>query len=190
MGRKSLAIKADLSEDENAKEVVGKTLNAFGRIDVLVNNAGRYIDGDEWNLTSKTWIESLKQNLVSVMSMSKYATEIFQKQRSGIIINVASKHGVLGHADSISYGASKAGVINITQSYSTLLASFGGRANSVSPSAVEAGYWLTAPKEELEGRLARRPNHKLIEPREVAEKIVFLASDEAKDFNGENFIIE
>ena len=190
MGRKSLAIKADLSEDKNAKEAVKKTLETFSRIDVLINNAGRYIDGDEWNLESKTWIESLKQNLVSAMSMSKYATEIFQKQRSGIIVNVASKHGVSGYSDSISYGAAKAGVINITQAYSKLLASFSGRANSVSPSAVEAGYWLTAQKEELDDRLARRPNHKLIESKEVAEKIVFLASDEAKDINGHNFLIE
>lgn len=190
MGRKSLAIKADLSEDKNAELVVRKVIETFGKIDVLVNNAGRYIDGDEWNLRSETWIESLKQNLVSAMSMSKYVTNIFQKQGSGTIVNVASQHGVSGHADSISYGAAKAGVVNITQAYSKLLVSFGGRANSVSPSAVEAGYWLTAPKEELEDRLARRPNHKLIEPREVAEKIVFLASDEAKDINGENFLIE
>lgn len=190
IGRKSLAIKADLSEDQNAEQVTKEVIETFGKIDVLVNNAGRYIDGDEWNLESKTWIESLKQNLVSVMSMSKYVTKVFQKQKSGIIVNVASKHGVSGHADSISYGASKAGVINITQAYSKLLSPFGGRANSISPSAVEAGYWLTAPKEELEERLTRRPNHKLIEPRQVAEKIVFLASDGSKNINGENFLIE
>jgi len=190
LGRKAVAIRVDLTNDENARNVVREVVKIFGKIDILVNNAGRYINDDEWNLKSETWTESLKQNLVSAMSMSKYATEIFQKQGNGIIVNVASKHGVSGHADSISYGASKAGIINITQAYSKLLSSFGGRANSVSPSAVEAGYWLTAPKEELDERLARRPNHKLIEPKEVAEKIVFLASDEAKDINGQNFIIE
>jgi len=190
LGRKALAIKADLTEDKNAKEVVEKVIDNFGQLDVLVNNAGRYIDGDEWNLESEIWIESLKQNLVSAMSVSKYATEFFQKQGSGIIVNVASKHGVSGLADAISYGASKAGIINITQAYSKLLSSFGGRANSVSPSTVNTGYWLTAPKEELEEMLSKRPNHKLIEPKEVAEKIVFLASDEAKDINGQNFIIE
>lgn len=190
MGRKSFAIKADLSEDKNAKQVVKKVIEIFGKIDVLVNNAGRYIDGDEWNLKSETWIESLKQNLVSTMSMSKYVATIFQKQKSGIIVNVASKHGIFSHVDSISYGAAKAGIINITQAYSNLLASFGGRANSVSPGAVESGYWLTAPKEELEDRLAKSPDHKLIKPRGVAKKIVFLSSDEAKDINGKNFLIE
>lgn len=190
LGGKALAIKADLTDDNSAKDVVEKVVKNFGKVDILVNNAGRYIDGDEWNLESETWVQSLKQNLVSTMSVSKYATEFFQKQGSGIIVNIASMHGVSGHADSISYGAAKAGIINITQSYSKLLASFGGRANSVSPSAVEAGYWLTAPKEELDDRLTRGSNHKLIDPNEVAEKIVFLASDEAKDINGQNFIIE
>ncbi len=190
IGRRSLAIKANLSRDKDAKKVVEKTIKKFGKIDVLINNAGRYINGDEWNLKSKTWIESLKQNLVSAMSMSKYVTEIFQKQKTGTIVNIASKHGISGHIDSISYGASKAGIINITQAYSKLLSNFGGRANSISPSAVEAGYWLTAPKEELETRLARRSDHKLIQPREIAEKIIFLASNEAKDINGENFLIE
>jgi len=190
LGRKTLSIRANLTNDEDAEKVVRDVIKEFGRIDVLVNSAGRYVEGDEWNLKAETWIESIKQNLISVMSVSKYVIETFKKQGSGVIVNVASKHGVFGHADSISYGAAKAGIINITQAYSKLLSSFGGRANSVSPSAVNAGYWLTAPKEELEERLSRRPDHKLIDPNEVAEKIVFLASDDAEDINGQNFIIQ
>lgn len=189
MGRKSLSIRANLNKDRDAKRVVKETIRVFKKIDVLVNNAGGYVDGDEWNLESKVWIESLKQNLVSAMSMSKYTTSFFQKQGGGVIINVASKHGVFGHADSISYSAAKAGIINITQAYSKLLSSFGGRANSVSPSAVNAGYWLIAPKEELEEKLKRKPNRKLLEPEEIAERIVFLASDEAKNINGQNILI-
>lgn len=190
MGRKSIIIKADLSRDEDAKKAVKCVIKEFKKIDILINNAGRYIDGDEWNLKSETWLKSLKQNLVSVMSVSKYTTGFFKKQGNGIIVNVASKHGISGHADSISYGAAKAGIINVTQSYSKLLAPFGGRANSVSPGAVNTGYWLTAPKEELEARLAKSPKHKLLEPEDVAKKIVFLCSDEAISINGQNFPIE
>jgi 3-oxoacyl-[acyl-carrier protein] reductase len=187
MGRKALAVKADLTIDEDVIMVVDETLKTFQKIDILVNNAGRYINGDEWNLESETWIRSLDQNLVSVMRVSKYVMEVFKKQKSGVIINIASKHAVFGKADAISYGAAKAGVVNVTQSYSKLLSEFGGRANSVSPSAVNTGYWFTAPREELEERLAIGP---LIEPKEVAEKIVFLASDEAKNINGQNFVME
>jgi len=189
LGRKAIAIKSDLAKDKDAKQLVERVIKDFKKIDVLVNNAGRYIDGDEWNMKSETWLKSLKQNLVSVMSVSKYVTEFFVKQRSGVIVNVSSKHGVFGHADSISYGAAKAGVINVTQSYSKLLSSFGGRANSVSPGAVMAGYWLTAPEDELKAKLAEKSGRGLLDPQEVAEKIVFLASDEAKDINGQNFTI-
>ena len=181
LGRKAMAIKADLIKERQAKKVVEKTLKEFGKIDVLVNNAGRYIDGDEWNGTSKVWIKSLEQNLVSMMSVSKYVIEVFQKQKSGVMVNVASRYSFEGQFDSISYAASKAGVANITQGYAKLLSPW-GRANTVSPSAVRAGYWLTAPKEELE-----KKENRLIQPESVAKKILFLASNEAKDINGQNF---
>jgi 3-oxoacyl-[acyl-carrier protein] reductase len=190
IGRRAVAIKADLVLEKSAKNVIEKTIKKFGKIDILVNNAGRYIDGDEWNGDSDVWIKSLKQNLISVMSMSKHVAKIFQKQGRGVIINVASIHGISGHADAISYGAAKAGIINITQSYSKLLSPIGCRVNSVSPSAANTGYWLTAPKDELAERLASTPNNKLIEPEEIAGKIVFLASDEAQDINGQNIVIE
>ncbi len=188
LGSRAMAIQADLIDENQAKQVVDKTMAEFGRIDVLVNNAGGYIEGDEWNGSADIWIKSIQQNLISVMSVSKYAIEIFQKQKSGVIVNIASRHGLNGYYDAISYSAAKAGVINITQAYAKLLAPF-GRANSISPSATNAGYWITAPKEEIEKKLLNRPNHKLVEPETIAKKIIFLASDEVKDINGQNFPI-
>lgn len=186
LGREAVAVQADLNNDNEAKKVVDETMKEFEKIDILINNVGGYIDGDEWDGPADVWVESLKQNLVSTMSVSKYAIKVFQKQKSGIMVNVASSHGLDGEHDAISYSAAKAGIINITQSYAKLLSPF-GRANSVSPSAVNAGYWLTAPKEELDEVLANRPNNKLVEPETVAKKIVFLSSDEAKDITGQNF---
>lgn len=189
MGRKTLAIKADLTKDKQAKKVIDKAIKAFGKIDVLVNNAGRYIDGDIWDGPSKVWTKSLEYNLLSMMNISRYAIEVFQKQKSGVMVNVASRHGMHGMWDALSYSAAKAGVINITETYSKILAPFGGRANSVSPWATNVGYWLTAPKAELDELLAETPNHKLVEVSTVAQKIVFLASDEARDINGQNIPI-
>ncbi len=179
-GQKSLAIQADLINEAEAKKVVDETIKKFGKIDVLVNNAGRYIDGDEWNGSADIWTKSLQQNLILMMNISKYAVEIFQKQKSGIMISIASRHGVHGASDALSYSAAKAGVINITEIYSKLLAPY-GRANTVSPGPVMAGYWLRAPKDEVEAQ------GKFIEVEKVAEKILFLASDEAKDITGQNF---
>ncbi len=182
LGQKAIAIRADLINEIEAKKVVDETIKKFGKIDVLVNNAGRYIDGDEWNGSSDIWVKSLQQNLVSVMNVSKYVIEIFQKQKSGVMINIASRYSTDGQPDSLSYSASKAGVVNITQAYVKLLAPF-GRANAISPSAVKAGYWLKAPKEEVEAQ------GRLVEPEKVAEKALFLASDEAKCITGQNFQI-
>ena len=188
LGRKSLAIQADLINETETKKVVAEVVKKFGQIDILVNNAGRYVDGDEWNGTSDIWVKSLQQNLVSMMNISKFVIEKFLKQKSGVMVNVASRHGMSGIPDGLAYAASKAGVINITQAYSKLLAPF-GRANSVSPWAANAGYFLQASKEEIAETVATMKNHKLVEPKTVAEKIVFLASDEAKDINGQNFPI-
>lgn len=183
LGQKAIAIQADLINENEAKSSVEAIISELGKIDILINNAGRYIDGDEWNGPSDIWVKSLQQNLVSMMNISKYVVEIFLKQKSGVMVNVASRHGLSSFPDIISYSAAKAGVISITQAYAKLLAPF-GRVNAVSPGAVNAGYWLTAPNDELEAQ------GKLIEPEKVAEKILFLASDEAKDINSQNFQID
>ncbi|MFA5128076.1 MAG: SDR family oxidoreductase [Patescibacteria group bacterium] len=183
IGGASLVVRANLINEHDAKNVVEEAIKKFGTIDVLINNAGRYIDGDEWNGSSDIWVKSLQQNLVSVMNVSKFVIEIFQKQKSGIMVNVASRHSINGQTDAISYAAAKAGVANVTQAYAKLLTPFGGRANAVSPGAVNAGYWLSAPKDEVEIQ------GKLIEPEKIAEKILFLASDDAKDINGQNILV-
>ncbi|MDD5464267.1 MAG: SDR family oxidoreductase [Candidatus Moranbacteria bacterium] len=188
LGCKSLIVQANLTIDLDAKNVIDKTRQEFGKIDILVNNAGRYIDGDEWNGDCKIWTKSLLQNLVSVMSVSKYAIEVFQQQKSGVIVNISSRYSTDGQYDALAYAAAKAGVANITQAYAKLLAPF-GRANAISPGAVNTGYWLRAPKEELEKNLANIPSGKLVEPKEVAEKVLFLASDESLDINGQNIFI-
>jgi len=99
LGVGSIAIKADLTNDAEAKKVVESVIKEFGGVDVLVNNAGRYIEDDEWDAPADIWIRSLQQNLVSMMSMSKYVAEIFIKQKSGVMINVASRHGLSGIPD-------------------------------------------------------------------------------------------
>jgi 3-oxoacyl-[acyl-carrier protein] reductase len=187
-GCKAVAFQAELSKEESAKQLVESVHKEFGQIDVLVNNAGRYIDGDEWYGTEKIWSQTLAQDLVSVMNVSKYVIPIFQKQQSGVMVNIASRLGLSGSHEELAYGAAKAGVINITQGYAKLLAPY-GRANAVSPGAVNTGYWLTASKEELEATLANKPLGKLIEPKEVANAILYLATDRSASTTGQNIVV-
>ena len=189
LGAKCSAFQADLSNDAEAKELVEKTLKQFGRIDVLVNNAGRYIGGDEWDGKSEVWHQSLGQSLVSVMSVSKYAIKHMQEKQLGVLVNVASRHSLFGQMDAISYASSKAGVVNITQAYAKLMAPW-GRANAVSPGAVRAGYWKTAPQDELNENIEGTLLKKIIEPEDIADTIVFLASDKSRMITGQNIVVD
>jgi 3-oxoacyl-[acyl-carrier protein] reductase len=184
----AITIKCDVSNESKVKKMIGNIIKDFGRLDILVNNAGVYIDGDEWDGSSKIWEKTLKQNLISAMNTSKYATEIFQKQKEGIIVNIASRHAILGQFDTFAYAASKAGIVNITQAYAKLLAPF-GRANSVSPGPVRSGYWLRAPKEEIEETISKMSDKKLIEPEEVARVVLDLASLKSAKINGQNITV-
>ncbi len=187
-GIRAVSFQVELSSEESARQLVSDVHREFGQIDILVNNAGRYIDGDEWNGTEEIWSQTLAQDLISVMNVSKYVIPIFQDQKFGVMVNVASRLGLSGSHEELAYGAAKAGVINITQGYAKLLAPF-GRANSVSPGAVNTGYWLTAPREELEATLANKPLGKLIESIEVANAILYLATDRSASTTGQNIVV-
>ena len=182
-----MVVGCDVSNEERVKIMIETIIKRYDRLDILVNNVGQYIDGDEWNGTSKIWDKTLKINLISAMNTSKYAAEIFQKQKSGLIINIASIRAVESEFDCLAYAAAKAGMVSITQSYAKLLAPY-GRANAISPGPVNAGYWLRAPKEELEATMAKMPNKKLIEPEEVASKVLELCSESSK-MTGQNIIM-
>ncbi|MDD2515768.1 MAG: SDR family oxidoreductase [Candidatus Gracilibacteria bacterium] len=184
-----IILKCDVSQEIQVKEMIEKVIKEYGRLDILVNNAGGYIEGDEWNGTSDIWEKTLKQNLISVMNTSKYATEIFQKQKNGIIVNISSRYSISGNFDEIAYATSKAGVISITQAYAKLLNPF-GRANAISPGATNSGYWLCAPEEELKQVISSSPHKRLINPEEIAKVVLFLASDESLMITGQNILVD
>lgn len=189
LGAEALAIKADLRNEGEAKKVLAETIKRFGQVDCLVNNVGIYINGDEWDGTSKTWEASIGQNLITAMNTTKYAIKHFQKRKAGSIVNISSRLGNSGNYEELSYGAAKAGIINITQAYAKLLLPF-GRANSVSPGSVNTGYWKTAPKSELMKMKKSFPQHRLIEPEEIAKVVVFLLSDDAQSITGQNILVD
>lgn len=183
-----MLIECDVSDEKQVKKMVEAIMKKYGKIDILVNNAGKYTPGDEWNGPSEAWEKTLKDNLISALNVSKYVGEVFLKQKSGVIVNVASRFSTSGQYDSIAYSAAKAGIANMTQSYSKLLAPF-GRANAVSSGPVNSGYWLSASKEELEQTIRSTPGKRLMEPIEIAERVLFLVSDEAKSVTGQNIMM-
>jgi len=184
-----IVIQCDVCDEQQVKQMIDKAVTTFGRIDILVNNAGSYVDDSEWDGTFQAWDETFKQNLFSIMLTSKYTTHLFQKQNSGVIINIASRYALRGRPDALAYASAKAGVVSVTEAYAQLLAPF-GRANAVSPGATNAGYWLRAPKDELEETIAASPMKKLIDPKDIAKTVLFLASDEASMISGQNILVD
>jgi len=184
----AVAFGCDVSDEREVEEMIEKVMKRLGKIDVLVNNVGDYIDGDEWDGESEIWERTLRNNLISVMNVSKYVSKIFLEQGFGDIVNIASMFSFMGSFDSIAYAASKSGVVSVSQAYCRLLSGV-GRVNAVSPGAVRAGYWLRAPEDELKETVAGMLNGRLIEPKEVADVVLDLADSDC-EISGDNILVD
>lgn len=184
-----MIMQADLTSEEQVAAMFRQIEKDGTSLDILVNNVGAYFAGDEWNMDNAAWEQTFKTNVLAALSVSKHAAEQFVKNKKGVMVNIASVRGNKPRPTAIAYGASKAGVISLTQSYAKLLAPF-GRANSISPGIVNAGYWLTAPAKELKEEQKNIPMQKLVQPEDVANLVVFLASDQSAMITGQNIAVD
>ena len=135
IGTESLAIAADVSNANDVSQMVTKTIERFGKIDILVNNAAVAIRKTIFDLTEADWDEMMNINLKSVFLCCKQVVPLMVKQGKGKIINIASASGHLGHR--LGYGATKAGVINFTAALALELAPYGINVNSISPGILD-----------------------------------------------------
>ncbi len=166
------------------------TLDAFGRIDVVVNNAGITRDTLMIRMDEKDWDMVLDINLKGAFLVTKAAARIMMKQRSGRIVNISSVVGLSGNAGQANYSASKAGLIGLTKSSAKELCSRGITVNAVAPGFIETEMTHTLPeaarKSFLERVLVSRPGT----PNDVASAVLFLASDEAAYITGQVLAVD
>ena len=184
-GGKAILVPADVS-DENAVEDMVKTVTeAFGSIDILVNNAGITRDGLLLRMKEEDWDAVLNTNLKGVFLCTKAVSKFMMKKRYGRIVNMASVVGVTGNASQANYAAAKAGVIGFSKSAAKELASRGITVNVVAPGFI--GTDMTAGLSEAvkEKALADIPLGKMGEPKDVANAVLFLASDQASYITGQ-----
>lgn len=180
---KALTIKADISIEEDVKRMVETAINEFGKIDVLVNNAGIAIDTLFMDKTVENFRKTVDINLIGTFLVSKYVGKYMLERKSGSIINVSSTNGIdTVYPMSLDYDASKAGVISLTHNlaieYSPYI-----RVNTVAP-----GWVMTDMNKELDDDFIKEECESILvgrfaEPSEIAKVIVFLASDEASYIN-------
>lgn len=181
---KVLLVKGDLSNEDDIKEIVSKTIDYFGRIDCLINNAGICKDAPFDDKTKETYMKILEVNLVAPFLLSKYAKEELIKN-NGTIINIASTNGINAYyPESLDYDSSKAGLINLTKNLAMHF-SPNVRVNAVCP-----GWTNTDMIKDLEPHYRENEKNNVLlkrfaEPEEIASTVYFLASDESSYVNGQ-----
>ena len=180
----TLVVKADVPDEEQVKNMVRETITRFGRIDVLVNNAGIPIDKEFEDRTVEDWKKTLEVNTIGTFLVSKYASENMMKNKSGKIINISSTNGInTFFPSSIDYDASKAAIINLTYNLAIQFAPY-INVNAVAPSWVNTEMNKELPKELIEEETEKIYKKRFAEPEEIAKVICFLASEDAEYING------
>jgi 3-oxoacyl-[acyl-carrier protein] reductase len=186
LGRKALAIEADVADQAQVQRMVAQTLETFGRLDILVNNAGIIRRGTLIDHAPDEWERVLKVNLWGPFHCLKEVVPVMIRQSSGKIINISSIAGKVGDlASAPSYGASKGALNAFTKAMARELAPHGITVNAIAPHAIETEMSQEWPDEKRRQIIASIPLGRLGTPREVAETAAFLASDGANFITGE-----
>lgn len=182
----AIFVKADVSKEEDVKRFVDEAIKAFGKLDIIFNNAGIYIPGNAEALASEDWDKVININLKGVFLGCKYAIPYLKKNGGGVIINTASAAGLIGFPDAVAYAASKGGVLSLTKAVAVDHAKDNIRANCICPGTGETGMTkeVLENKELREMFLAPIPLKRFAQPIDVAHAALFLASDMSSYITG------
>jgi len=185
LGAPALGVPADATKREDADRLVEVTRERFGRIDVLVNNAGITRDQLLVRMKDDDWDQVLDTNLRGVFLMTRAVGKVMMRQKSGRIINIASAAGAMGNPGQVNYSAAKAGVIGLTKASGRELAHWNILVNAVAPGLIETDMAAAIPAEAREAMLQQVPLKRIGQGREVAEVVRFLAGDGASYVTGQ-----
>lgn len=184
-GKRALPVKVDVGEEESVQKMVEFVLREFKGIDILVNNAGVTRDALLIRMKAEDWDFVLKVNLNGVFKCTKAVLKYMLKQKSGKIINIASIVGLMGNAGQANYAASKGGVIAFTKSIARETAARGINVNAIAPGFIDTEMTRVLPQEVKEKLIAQIPLKRLGSPRDIADCVKFLASEQAGYITGQ-----
>jgi 3-oxoacyl-[acyl-carrier protein] reductase len=183
-GGKAVAFQADVGDFAEAEKLVKSTIEHFGDLHILVNNAGITRDGLIMTMSEKDWDDVIRTNLKSTFNCSRHAVRHMLRRRYGRIINITSISGHIGNAGQTNYSASKAGQIGFTKALAREVASRNITVNAVAAGYIETEIWQTVPENIREGMAEMIPLGRKGEAEDIARAVAFLASDQAAYITG------
>lgn len=191
LGRRSLAIQADISKSDEVKAMVERTLKEFGKIDILVNNAGAGSPPKPFiETTEEEWDRNIAVNLKGMLNCTKAVLPHMISRKQGKIINVSSLAGKTGGPDTTVYGAAKAGEMSFTKGLANEVAALGINVNCVAPGVGLTNFVKNAPPGALDGMIANTPNKRTTTPEDIAAAVAFFASDVSSDIVGQTLSVD
>lgn len=190
LGRKVLAIQASVSKSDEVQKMIDDAVKEFGRIDILVNNAGITKDGLLMRMKDEDWSSVIDTNLTGVYNCSKAVTKPMMKQKAGSIVNMSSVVGVNGNVGQSNYAASKAGIIGFSKALAKELASRNIRVNAIAPGFIATDMTTDLSDKVKEEMLKNIPLNSLGTAEDVAQAVLFLASDASKYITGQTLHVD
>lgn len=185
MGRRAIALKADVASASEAEKTVDAVQEKLGRLDILVCNAGITWDGVIWKMTEEQWDTVINTNLKGYFNYNRAAARVFKDQRWGKIVNLSSINGIRGKFAQSNYSASKAGNIALTKALARELGKFNVNVNAVAPGMVMTEMAEKIPPEFLNAAVRETVLGRIATPEDVAHVVAFLCSDYARHITGE-----
>ena len=176
-GQKVKAYKSNAADYTEAQDLIKSVMDEFGRIDILINNAGITKDTLMLRMGEEQWDQVMDVNLKSVFNLTKHALRPMLKQRSGSIINMSSVVGVFGNAGQANYAASKAGIIGFSKSIAKEVGSRGIRCNAVAPGFIETDMTHALTEEQQKAYIENIPLKRLGTGKDIADTCIYLGSD-------------
>lgn len=187
---RALFVKTDVTDTKAVQALIAKTVETYGRLDIMFANAGIAADGPIDELDEAAWQKTIDINLTGVYLCDKYAIDQMRSQGSGVIVNCGSIHSHVGKSGVTAYAAAKGGVKLLTQ---TLAIDYGAqniRVNAVCPGYIDTPLLKDIPEDQKEALIALHPIGRLGRAEEVASVVLFLACDEASFVTGASILVD
>ena len=184
-GRKALPLAVDVGDGDAVNACIAEVVKVFGKVDIMVNNAGITKDTLLVRMSDDDWDSVLRVNLKGTFLFSRAVAKHMMKQRSGAIVNIASISGIIGTAGQANYAASKAGVIALTKSTANELAARGVRANAIAPGFISSKMTDALSEDVRKQYLSRIPLARFGTVEDIANAVVFLASEQSSYLTGQ-----